>query len=114
MTDHENRAEDQTGAERVRRAAGPPQLFQKVAFGLGAAVLAGASVVTVPSGVADAGSPDGYVVASVTLAPAITGVIRPNLTACCAVPRRLCCRLDHPHPAITGAIGPASPHVALA
>lgn len=83
MTDHENRTEDQATSERGRRV-GAPRLFQKVAFGLGAAVLAGASVVTLPSGVADASSPEGYAVTSVTLSPAIMGPIGPNLTACCA------------------------------
>jgi hypothetical protein len=84
MTNHENGTQDQAKAERGRRAAGAPYLFQKVAFGLGAAVLAGASVVALPSGAADASSPEGYTVTSVTLGSAIMDVIGPKHTACCA------------------------------
>jgi hypothetical protein len=82
MSGKEERAQGQQRAERGGGAGEGPQLMQKIGFGLGAALLAGAVVVTAPSGVSGA-SRGGYLVTSVALTSPINGVQGPYLTTCC-------------------------------
>ena len=49
MTENENSGEHQSGELEERRLSGKIRLLPKVTFGLGAAVLAGVVVVTVPA-----------------------------------------------------------------
>jgi hypothetical protein len=56
MTDNKNGVERQTGELEERRSSGKLRLLPKVTFGLGAAVLAGVTVVTVPAAPTAAGA----------------------------------------------------------
>jgi hypothetical protein len=68
-----------------RHQAGRPQLIQKVAFGLGAAVLAGAVVVAIPAGTTSRAAAGGPVLTSVSLSAAINGFAGEHAaeTTCC-------------------------------
>jgi hypothetical protein len=85
---HEVPGLDSRGAEQAtdgdRHPAGRPQLIQKVAFGLGAAVLAGAVVVAIPAGTTSRAA-GGLVLTSVSLSAAINGFAGEHAaeTTCC-------------------------------
>ncbi|HEX4833574.1 MAG TPA: hypothetical protein VH478_21060 [Trebonia sp.] len=67
-----------------RSPAGRPLLIQKVAFGLGAAVLAGAVVVAIPAGATTRAAGGEHVLTSVSLGAAISGVSGDATeTTCC-------------------------------
>jgi hypothetical protein len=82
MTRKDESVQRQSGTASGWRSAEGSQFAQKVAFGLGAALLAGAAVATVPAGLG-AASHDGYTVTSVTLSAPINAVARPAYTTCC-------------------------------
>jgi hypothetical protein len=73
-----------TADGRELRQPGYPQLIQKVAFGLGAAVLAGAVVVAIPAATPARAPGSGLVLTSVSLSAAINDVGADTpLTTCC-------------------------------
>ena len=88
---HEVPGLDNHGAEQAmdgdRHPVGRPPLIQKVAFGLGAAVLAGAVVVAIPAGTTSraAGRP---LLTSVSLSAAINSLAGEQAaeTTCCGQP----------------------------
>ncbi len=77
-------AEQATNGDR--HPAGRPQLIHKVAFGLGAAVLAGAVVVAIPVGTTSRAA-GGHVLTSVSLGAAINGLAGEQAaeTTCCGL-----------------------------
>lgn len=78
----ERQPETASGRRSGWRSGEGSQLAQKVAFGLGAALLAGTAVTTVPAGPGVA-SRDGYTVTSVTLSAPINSLRGPGFTTCC-------------------------------
>ncbi|HEY6789955.1 MAG TPA: hypothetical protein VI365_21860 [Trebonia sp.] len=76
-------AEQATGGDR--HPVGRPQLIQKVAFGLGAAVLAGAVVVAIPAGTTSRAAAGGPVLTSISLGAAINSLAGEHAaeTTCC-------------------------------
>lgn len=86
MTENENSVEPQTGKPEEPRSSGKVRLLPKVTFGLGAAVLAGAVVVTVPAAPVAAGAAGtGTVTVTVGLGAVINAVTGTGMsqTTCC-------------------------------
>jgi hypothetical protein len=84
MTGNENSTEHPAGGTEERRPPGKARLLPKVTFGLGAAVLAGVVVVTVPASATAAGAA-GIVTTTAGLGAPINAVTGPSLflTTCC-------------------------------
>ena len=84
MTENENIGEHQTGELEERRSSGKVRLLPKVTFGLGAAVLAGVVVVTVPAAPTAAGAA-GNVTTTAGLGAVINAVTGNGIfqTTCC-------------------------------
>jgi hypothetical protein len=84
MTENENSGAHQIGELGEQRASGKVRLLPKVTFGLGAAVLAGVVVVTVPSASTVTGAA-GSVTTTVGLGAVINAVSGNSmfLTTCC-------------------------------
>jgi hypothetical protein len=83
MTGKGEPAQGQLGTTSGWQFAEGARFAQKVAFGLGVALLAGTAVVPVPVG-PSAASPDGYTVTSVTLSSPLNA-IHDSITTCCAL-----------------------------
>ena len=84
MTENESSAEHQTAKPEERRSSVKVGLLPKVTFGLGAAVLAGAVAVTVPTAPAATGAAR-TVTVTVGLGAAINAVTGTSvaMTTCC-------------------------------
>ena len=84
MTENENSAQHQTGELEERPSSGKVRLLPKVTFGLGAAVLAGVVVVTVPTAPAVVGAA-GTVSTTAGLGAVINAVTGNGIfqTTCC-------------------------------
>lgn len=84
MIDNENSIERQAGELDELRSSGRARLLPRVTFGLGAAVLAGVVVVTVPAAPTAAGAA-GTVTTTVGLGAVINGVTGNGIfqTTCC-------------------------------
>ncbi len=84
MTENESSVEHQTAKPEERRSSGQVGLLPKVTFGLGAAVLAGAMVVTVPTAPAATGAAR-TVTVTVGLGAAINALTGTSvsMTTCC-------------------------------
>jgi hypothetical protein len=85
MTGNENSAQRQAGRVEERQSSAMARLLPKVTFGLGAAVLAGVVVVTVPVAPSATGVTDHGVTTTSGLGAAINAVIgiTPFQTTCC-------------------------------
>lgn len=84
MTDNDNSVAQQTGIAGEQRPSGKARLLPKVTFGLGAAVLAGVVVVTVPTAPTATGAA-GRTTTTVGLGAVINSVTGNGIfqTTCC-------------------------------